>query len=44
MQMGYFEKYQVDTKDVDVERPLAGATDQELVAELSRRLGFEIKL
>ena len=41
MRHGYFERYQNMEQRIDqVDGPLSGFTDQELIAELSRRLGL----
>ena len=41
MRYGYFVRYKdLDQRVDEVDRPLAGATDQELIAELNRRLGL----
>ena len=45
MKLGYFEIYQdnVEQRSNQVDTPLAGGTDQELIAEMARRFGLEIR-
>ena len=47
MKVGYFARYEpVDAQDLAVlgDSPLAAFTDQELIAEMASRFGFEIKI